>query len=199
MKNKTIFPSNLFGSKIRQRLLGLLYTNPGSRYYIRQLANMFDVSVGSLHRELKYLEEIGILKSEREGNLRFYSVDSSYPLFKELKSIIYKTTGVEGSINDALEGIEGIDIAFLYGSFASGKEVEKSDVDLFLIGEFDIDLLNKKLRELERYLSREINYTSMEKVEFQKEKNNRSPFLMNILKEKKIFIIGDEDELQGLS
>ncbi|GAG96152.1 unnamed protein product [marine sediment metagenome] len=90
-------------------------------------------------------------------------------------------------------------IAFIYGSFASGKETERSDIDLFLIGEFDEDLLNKKLRSLEQYLAREITYTSMKKSEFKEEKQKKFKFLRTLLNEPKLFLIGDENELQRLS
>ncbi len=199
MKNIITFPSNLFRSKIRQKVLGLFFTNPKSRYYVRQLQSMFQVSVGSLHRELKHLEEIGILKSERQGNLKFYFTNTDYPLFNELKGIVSKTIGVEGSLRKVLKDIVGISVAFIYGSFASGKQTERSDVDLFLIGEFDEDLLNKKLRSLEQYLAREINYTSMKKSEFKEEKQKKFQFLRMVLNEPKLFLLGDENELQQLS
>lgn len=196
MKNIITFPSNLFRSKIRQKVLGLFFTNPKSRYYVRQLQSMFQVSVGSLHRELRRLEKIGILKSEREGNLKFYSINTDYPLFNELKGIVSKTIGVEGSLRKVLKDIVGISIAFIYGSFASRKETERSDIDLFLIGEFDEDLLNKKLRSLEQYLAREINYTSMKESEFKEEKQKKFQFLRKVLNEPKLFLLGDENELQ---
>ncbi len=199
MKNIITFPSNLFRSKTRQKVLGLFFTNPKSRYYVRQLQSMFQVSVGSLHRELKHLEEIGILKSERQGNLKYYSINTDYPLFNELKGIVSKTIGVEGSLREIIKDIFGISVAFIYGSFASGKETERSDIDLFLIGEFDEDLLNKKLRSLEQYLAREITYTSMKKSEFKEEKQKKFKFLRTLLNEPKLFLIGDENELQRLS
>ena len=75
MANKFSFPLNLFGSKIRTNLLRLFFTNPRSRYYVRQLQGMLGVSVGSLHRELKHLESMGVLHSQQEGNLHFYSAN----------------------------------------------------------------------------------------------------------------------------
>jgi predicted nucleotidyltransferase len=199
MENRITFPSNLFRSKIRQELLGLFFTNPQSRYYVRQLQTMFKTSVGSLHRELTQLKAIGVLKSEREGNLRFYSANNDYPLFSELKGIVAKTLGIEGNLRGALKGIPGIKIALIYGSFAAGKETERSDIDLFLIGQFDEDLLNKKLRDLEKYLAREINYTSMRENEFKEERKKKSPFLKTLLSEPKLFLIGDESELRRLA
>ena len=199
MANKFSFPLNLFGSKIRTNLLRLFFTNPRSRYYVRQLQGMLGVSVGSLHRELKHLESIGVLHSQQEGNLHFYSANPNYPLFKELKNIIAKTVGIEGSLKSALQELKGLKIAIIYGSFASGKERERSDIDLFLIGKVNEETLNQNLRRLERSLAREINYVIMEPSEFNEEVKKRAPFVLNILEEPKIFLIGKEDELKRLA
>ncbi|MDI6690231.1 MAG: nucleotidyltransferase domain-containing protein, partial [Actinomycetota bacterium] len=199
MENKFTFPTTLFGSKIREELLRLFFTNPDSRYYTRQLESMLGFSVGSLHRELKHLEKMGVLRSEREGNLCYYSANAQYPLFSELKNIIAKTIGVEAKIKEVLIELEGIDIAFIYGSFAAGRERATSDIDLFLIGEIDEDSLNEKLKNLESLLAREINYVSMKKEEFQEEARKKSPLVLRVLEEPKIFIIGDEDELRRLA
>lgn len=155
--------------------------------------------MGSLHRELKQLERAGVLRTEREGNLRFYSVNIDYPLFEELKRIVAKTIGVEGSLREALSKIPGILIAFVYGSFAAGTQIERSDIDLFLVGQFDEDRLNRRLRELEAHLSREINYVSMSEREFREEKKKKSHFLRTVLKEPKLFLIGNENEIRRLA
>lgn len=199
MENKIAFPSNLFHSKTRRDLLALFFTNPEARYYVRQLQSMLKGSVGTLHRELRYLEDSGALRSETEGNRRFYSANPDYPLFNELKAIVAKTIGVEGSLREALRKISGIRLAFVYGSFAAGKEAARSDIDLFLVGRFDEDILNKKLRALETHLAREVNYTSMSQEEFEEEQKGKSAFLKTVLGEPKLFLIGDERELRRLA
>lgn len=195
MENKFRFPGNLFRSKVRQQLLGLFFTNPKERYYVRQLQALIGSSVGTIHRELTSLETMGVLHSETLGNLRLFSVNPAYLLFDELKSIVTKTIGVEGSLREAVEDIPGLKVAFIYGSFASGEEMPTSDIDLFLVGKFDEDLLNKRLGKLEKSLGREINYSSMTQEEFRKEKRKMSPLLDTILKEPKILLMGEVDEL----
>ncbi len=199
MENNISFPAKLFGSKIREALLRLFFTNPESRYYTRQLESMLKFSVGNLHRELKHLQKMGVLRSEREGNLLFYTANTQYPLFSELKNIVAKTIGTEGKIREVLSTLEGIEIVFIYGSFAAQKERAMSDIDLFLIGEVNQDLLNEKLKDLETSLAREINYVSMAKKEFEKELKKKSPFVLKILKEPKIAIIGDANGFSKLA
>lgn len=190
MENMQI-PLSLIKSKIRRELLGLFFTNPESRYYARQLQSMLKVSIGSLHRELCNLEDQGILASEPLGNLKLYSVNMKHPLYQELKAIIFKTVGVEGRLRNVLNSIDGIEMAIVYGSFAAGTDRLSSDIDLFLIGDFDVNMLNKRLSEIESALSREINYVHMSKKELVLAKKAGDALIERILKEPKLPLIGD--------
>lgn len=81
---------NLNQSKERQKLLKLYFSNPEKRYYLRQLEKILNIPVGNIRRELLRLEEAGIFIFEKVGNLSYYSLNKKYPIFKELKSIIFK-------------------------------------------------------------------------------------------------------------
>jgi len=141
------------------------------------------------------LESTGLFLSENKGNLVYYYLNQSYPLFEELKSIIFKTSGAPKMLQNSLEKFNGISHAFIYGSFAKGEEKEDSDIDLLIIGEVNEDKLIEVISKLERRLQREINYAIFGKEDFKKKKEDRNPFVLDILKEKKIFLIGDENGL----
>lgn len=194
MENKNRPPLPIFKSKTRQALLRLFFTNPEGRYYVRQLQKMLDMSVGTLHRELRNLEDAGILIMEAQANVKFYRANTAYPLFEEMQKIVAKTIGVEGLLEEELAGISGIDRAFIFGSFASGHQTAQSDIDLFVIGSFDEKLLNEKLRKVENDLKREVNYVSMSADEFAVDRRKSSPFLTGILGGPTIVLIGDEHE-----
>ena len=182
-------------SKLREDLLALYFTNPNKKYYLRELERILNFSVGNIRRELIKLESTGLFLSENKGNLLYYYLNQSYPLFKELKSIIFKTSGVPRMLHNVLEKFDDIDQAFIYGSFAKGEEREDSDIDLLIIGEVNEDKLIEEIGKLERKLQREINYAIYEKEDFKKKKKEGNPFILDISKEKKIFLIGDENGL----
>jgi predicted nucleotidyltransferase len=94
-----------------------------------------------------------------------------------------------------LEKFDDIDRAFIYGSFAKGEEREDSDIDLLIIEKVDEDKLIEEIGKLERKLQREINYAIYGKEDFNKKKKEGNPFIMDILKEKKIFLIEGENGL----
>jgi len=64
----------LFTSKTRVKLLTLFIMNPGREMYIREIARTTRENINSIRRELTNLEGIGLLKSERRGNLKYYYV-----------------------------------------------------------------------------------------------------------------------------
>lgn len=182
-------------SKLREELLVLYFTNSDKKYYLRELERILNFSVGNIRRELIKLESAGLFLSESKGNLVYYNLNKSYPLFKELKSIIFKTSGAPKMLQNILEKFKGISQAFVYGSFAKEEERGDSDIDLLIIGKVDEDKLIEEIDKLERKLQREINYAIYGKEDFSKKKKEESSFVLDILKEKKIFLIGDENGL----
>jgi predicted nucleotidyltransferase len=182
-------------SKIRQDLLILFFTNPTKKYYLRELHRVLGYSAGSIRRELLKLQKDGLFNTQRMGNLLYYSLNTRHPLFKELKSIVSKTVGVEGSLRKTLSSINNIKTAFIYGSFAAKREKATSDIDLMIIGEPNTFLLNEKLAKLEKKFKREINPTVYSLKEYKIKKKEKSGFIMELLKNPKIMLVGKEDDL----
>lgn len=182
-------------SKIRQSLLAIFFTNPTQKYYLRELQRILGYSAGSIRRELMRFQGDGLFVTKRTGNLLYYSLNQAHPLFKDLKSIISKTVGIEAGIKSVLSGIKGIKAAFIYGSFASGKENSASDIDIMIIGSFDSSVLNERLCVLEKRLRREINPTSYSYREYKAKKRLKSGFILELLKRPKIILVGKKDDL----
>jgi predicted nucleotidyltransferase len=182
-------------SKIRRDLLTLFFTNPSQKYYLRELQRQLSYSAGSIRRELLKFQKDNLFNTQRVGNLLYYTVNTKHPLFKELKAIVSKTVGVEASLKNMLSSLQGIRIAFVYGSFAGKKEKGSSDIDLMIIGTPDNSLLNERIAELENTLKREINPTIYSMKEYLAKKKAKSGFIIELLKNPKIMLIGNDDDL----
>lgn len=182
-------------SKIRRDLLTLFFTNPAREYYLRQLQRVLGYSAGSIRRELLKFQKDNLFETRRAGNLLYYFLNKTHPLFNEIKSIVSKTTGVEGSLKKALSSIEGIKTAFIYGSFASRKEKSASDIDLMVVGSLNTSQLNERITELEKKLKREINPSIYSLREYEKKKRLKAGFMVDLLKNPKIMLVGKEDDL----
>lgn len=187
---------NIFKSKTRKELFRLYFTNPEQEYYLRELERLLKIPVSMIQRELKSLKKSGIFSFRKRGNLVYYYLNRNYPLFEELKSIVFKTVGIKGLIKETLEKIKELKVAFLYGSFAKNEEQADSDIDLLLIGSVDEEKLVLEIGRLEKILKREINYTIYSLVEFRKKKRRRDAFVMDVMENPKIFVIGDENDLR---
>ena len=185
-------------TKNRAELLRLFLTNPDQSFYIQEIGRILGKKPGIFQRTLNNLEKEGILVSEYKANARYFKTNKNYPLYKELKSIVFKTVGVSGSLKEALKNVGGINFSFIYGSYAKAKENYLSDIDLVVIGNPNEDLLIKELDKLEDALSREINYKLYSLKDFKKEIKEKEPFLLEILTDKKIMLIGEENGLRKI-
>lgn len=187
--------SRLFKSKTRKAIFKLYFTNPETEHYLRELERALKIPVSMIRKELVRLEEEGVFASHKKGNLAYYHINKSYPLFAELKSIVFKTIGVQGLLKELIEKIKGIKVAFIYGSFAKNNENAASDIDVFIVGNPDEDEIIREINNVEKSLKREINYTLYTIAEFKKKKRQKDSFILGLLENTKIFLIGDKDAI----
>jgi len=185
--------------KNQAALLNLFFTNPERSFYMQEIGRILGKKPGTFQRTINNMVSEGMLISEHKANARFFQVNKKYPIYKELKSIVFKTVGVQGSLRDVLEKVGNVRFAFIYGSYAKAKETSFSDVDLVVIGNADEDKLIKELDGLEDKLQREINYKLYTFKKFMKEIEEKEPFLLEIVRDKKIMLIGSEYELRTVS
>jgi predicted nucleotidyltransferase len=172
----------LFGSSaVRRRLLRHFFSRPGTVRHVRELARELGYSATIVGRELDRLQRAGILTSELVGSARRYRVDEHSPIAAEIRSLVQKTIGVEGRIRQALEGVDGIEEAFLYGSYARGDERSTSDLDLLIVGKVDEEVLSDRLSDAERDLDRDINVVAYKRGELERMRAAHDRFLENVL------------------
>jgi predicted nucleotidyltransferase len=188
--------STLITSKSRVEILTWFVAHPGERFHYLRLAKLLKASRPSIQKELKRLEGTGFLLSQKEANIRFYWVNQDHPLYPELKSIVFKTVGLADFLRESLEKIGPVEVALIYGSVAKNVEDVRSDIDLLVIGEVDMDALVEAVSKAEEAISREINVTSYVRKDWRERLKKKQAFPMDILKNPKIMLIGGEDALR---
>lgn len=189
----------LFG-KTRRMILGLLYTRPDETFYLRQIARLASAGQGSVQRELQRLTAAGILTRTTPGRNAFYQANPGCPVFDELKGLLIKTAGVADVLRLALLGqADRIRTAFVYGSAARAELRADSDIDLLVIGEVGFGSLVESLAAAQKTLSREVNPSVYTPAEFRRKVASGHQFLTTVLRQPKVFIIGDSRELDRLA
>jgi predicted nucleotidyltransferase len=193
-------PIDFLFSSYRRQVLALLLLRPDERFHVRELERLTGISAGSLHRELKAMSEAGLLIREHQGNQVLYQADRYCSIFEELASIFRKTVGLGSELITALAPIaDRIDVAFVFGSMASGKQHAKSDVDICVLGEVELLDVVKAIGPVQESLRREINPVVMSAKQFANDLANQERFAERLVAEPKIFVIGDENEFRKLT
>lgn len=180
-------------------ILGLFFRDPEKDYYFRQIAVLLGKEPGVFQRDIEKLVKSGILLSEFKANSRFFKLNREHSLYNEFKNIFFKTLGGEGKLKEIFKDVKNVKIAFIFGSYARKKEDSFSDIDFMIIGNPNEDDFFGKISDLESKLSREINYRIFSEKDWQKRIKEKDSFILSILKNPKIFIIGSENELRKIN
>ncbi|MEF9437667.1 MAG: winged helix-turn-helix domain-containing protein [Candidatus Mariimomonas ferrooxydans] len=175
----------LFTSGIRADIMSLLFNNPGEKFYVREIARLVIKNPSGVKKELDKLENMGLVMSEKEGNLKYFKVNKNSSLFPELKGLIAKSLGLPGALKSVLKASEA-KTAFIHGPYAGNSNAPS--IDLFIVS--DSNHLEKNLMDVEKRFGRKIHYTVMRESEYKTRKKNGDRRLKKLLNTKKILLLG---------
>lgn len=201
MGSKTVAqggPPALF-ARTRQTLLALLYTRADQEHLQESLIQLAGLGRGTVQRELEFLARAGVIRRMVRGRQVYYQANSESPIFGELRGLVVKTAGVADALRAALAPLaDRIRAAFVFGSIARGTERRASDVDVMVIGDASFADISSAFGPVQEVIGREINPSVYPPDELRVKVAARHHFLRAVLKEEKIFLIGDERELGRL-
>jgi len=187
--------SDLITSKSRVKLLDVFLVDPSEMYHVRELVRRTDDEINAVRRELLFLEKKGILAKEARGNRVYYSFSKNYPFYFDLLRLGAKTVGLGIKVLKNRAKIGKIKYAMFSGRFARRLKKEPNHVDFLIVGVVVLPELALLIREEEKRLSTEINYTVMTEEEFSFRKKKRDPFILSILSGSRIMLLGDEESM----
>lgn len=151
----------LFRSDGQRRLLARVYLAPDRPAPLSELARELAIDRAGLKREADRLERAGLLRSERVGRQRYLYPDESSPYFRDLYSLLVKAFGPALLIAPELAPIDGIDEAYLYGSWAARYHgevgLDPADIDVMVVGTPSRIAVAGVERRLTECLGREVN------------------------------------------
>ena len=185
---------DLLISKVRVRVIKLFLTNPDSQFYVRQIGRKVGSEINAVRRELERLHRVGFLKKSGRGNRLFYSVKPDFVFLDELLGMVVKETGLGRAILEKKEELGKINFALLSRAFSKGRVSKPSEIDLLIVGKVLTPLLSKLVEDEQQRLGREVNYTVLTPEEFDFRKRRKDPFIVDILSQPRIVLLGNEEK-----
>jgi predicted nucleotidyltransferase len=189
-------PAALLFGAYRRDVLARLLLHPEESLHVRELARALGKPPGTLLRELNALAAAGVLVRRPVGNQVHFQANPASPIYEDLRGILKKTVGVADVLREALAPLAPkIRAAFIYGSVARGDERPGSDLDLMIVGEPAFAEVVEALEPVQAALRREVNPNLFPALEFKKKLAAGDPFLARVMADRRIFVMGAEDEL----
>ncbi|MEX2013066.1 MAG: hypothetical protein WD967_01545 [Candidatus Levyibacteriota bacterium] len=186
---------DLITSKSRVKVLKVFLSNPSEMYHVRELVRRTDDEINAVRRELFFLEKKGILTREPRANRVYYSLSKSYSFYFDLLKLGAKSLGLGAAMLGNRAKLGKIKYAALAGRFVRRMPKSPDDIDVLVVGTVVLPELALLIREEEKRLNSEINYTVMAEEEFDFRKKRRDPFILSILLGSKVMVIGDEESM----
>ncbi len=164
-------------------------------FYVRELTRLTKEEINAIRRELEHLQKAGLLQSEKRGNRLYYSVKTNFALYPELTNLVTKSTGFGRLILKNRSKFGFVKFAFVSQKLARGLKREPDEVDLIIIGKVIMPQVSLVVKSIEKMLNTEINYSCMTEEEFAYRKSHQDPFIIKVLLQPRITLIGDEISL----
>lgn len=189
--------SKFLSSNTRAEILRILFGLNIQELHLREIERRTSLGVSTLHKELKRLAELELVRVRKSSNRLYFSANTQHPLFPDINRLVLKTTGLADVLRDRLSDAD-IRIAFIFGSLARAEEGAFSDIDLMVIGNVNLFDLSTMLSGLTEQLGREVNPHAFTEEDIRLRYQSKEHFLYSVLKSELLFLIGTEDELRGL-
>ena len=117
-----------------------------------------------MFREVQRAEEAGLVTTRKVGNTRLVRADTGSPYYAGLAEVLTRAFGVPAILGNALRPVDGIDEAYIYGSWAARHAGQPGrrpvgDIDVLVLGTPNRDQLYEAAAAAETQLGREVQAT----------------------------------------
>jgi len=199
-KIKPVSLASALFSQVQLRVLTLFIGQPDRTYQISDVIQLARSGRGAVQRELEKLTAAGILTLSISGKRKSYQANRTSPIFNELYRLIMKTVGMVEPIRNALEPFrQNIELAFVHGSVARGKDTAKSDIDLVVFAnDLGYSEIYGALQKAEKILMRPINPAVTTVQEWRQKFVEKNSFVRKVIQQPKLFVFGTENELKRI-
>lgn len=131
--------AEIFSSRVRAAVLGHLLPRPHLSFSLTELSRLLGLPISSLQHECYKLQRIGVLTGQRVRNAYLYRPDPACPLHQSLTRLVVVGIGEAAALRASLEGVPGLDLAFLGRALPLDGATARSPVPLVLIGDVPLE------------------------------------------------------------
>ena len=186
----------LFISRVRVKILQLFLSSPtDALFHVREIVRRVTEEINAVRRELSRMEKYGMASSEWRANRRLYHFRKDYIYYPELLGLVAKSTGLGGAIIKNKGKLGRIKYAMIATRYLKNESSESEDVDLLVVGQIVLPELQAIIADAQVKRESEINYSFMDETEFQFRVKRRDPFILRVITQPKIMLLGLEDDL----
>ncbi len=185
----------LFVSRVRVKILQLFLSSEGALFHVREIVRRVSEEINAVRRELARMEKYGMVSSEWRANRRLYRFRKDYIYYRDLLSLVTKSTGLGGAIIKSKGKLGRIKYAMIATRYFRNEISEGGDVDLLVVGQIVLPELQAIIADEQAKRENEINYSFMDEAEFQFRVKRRDPFILRVITQPKIMLLGDEEDL----
>ncbi len=190
----------LFISKVRVKLLKLFLTTNEPLLHVRELVRRVDEEINAVRRELQHMEKAGMVESEWRANRRLYHFRKDYVFYRELLGFVAKSTGLGEAFLKNKSRIGRIKYAMMSTRFVKKIPSTSDQVDFLVVGQIVLPELQSIIAAEQAKRPYEINYSFMDESEFNFRIKRRDPFILGVVTQPKIMLVGaEEDLLEGVA
>lgn len=189
---------SIFATPTLAALLAVFAREPERTYIQKELVDETGGSLYLVQRELKRLEDAGLVARETRGRQVEYTANVQHPAFAGLRDVLLATVALGDRLRAALPDLPGVHLAFVFGSVAAGDETPDSDLDIFVVGDLGLRDVSTRLVPVLRDVGREPNIITMSESEFRDRALRGDHLVATVMAGPKMWIVGDDDELAAL-
>jgi len=159
---------SLITSKTRVKLLLKFFLNPGTKAYLRGLAEELGESTNGVRVELNRLTKAGLLETSSDGRTKLYQANVRHSLFPDLHSVVKKFLGID-KVEGILAELGTVEAALITGDYAQGND--SGIIDLVIVGQIQRDFLQHLIEKAEDAINRKIRALVLSQEEFNRLKD----------------------------
>lgn len=154
----------IWDNKTEFKLLEVFLKNPTKEFYETEVRKMSGLSLGSANKHMKELTKENLVLFNRKGKMNFYKLNRDSQTVKQIKKTYSLTSDLVRELAVAAKKLNTK--MYLFGSVARGEDIEDSDWDLLMIGDNNINSVEREIGKIKKKFDVQIKYLTFSQSEW---------------------------------